>query len=301
MLDDGKNIIFLLSLPRSGSTLLQRILSKHAGIKTESETWLMLHPLYALKQEGHTANYNEVWAFDALKNFLATLPDGEAAYLEGLRRMFDYVYSCALEGSNESYFLDKTPRYYEIIPELAGLFPAAKFVVLLRNPLAVLNSRVELLGAGGLEGLRAYSRDIFEGPKKLFEGLEVLDDKACIVRYEDLVENPANEVSRLCGYLNIDYSSDLLEYNVDQGEWAYGDPDKIYKNSRPNSSYKDAWEGKLANPQLWRIYNEYFNALGPALFDQMGYSSKGLRRLFHERPAGKLKLLMSKSLQSLFD
>lgn len=46
----GGNLGFLVSLPRSGSTLLQRIVSNHPDIHTVAEPWFMLHPLYALKR-----------------------------------------------------------------------------------------------------------------------------------------------------------------------------------------------------------------------------------------------------------
>jgi len=50
----GKNLIFLISQPRSGSTLLQRVTGSHSEIQTESEPRIMLHPRYALKHEGLT-------------------------------------------------------------------------------------------------------------------------------------------------------------------------------------------------------------------------------------------------------
>ena len=39
----GHDLIFVISQPRSGSTLLQRLLSGHSWIQTSAETWLMLH------------------------------------------------------------------------------------------------------------------------------------------------------------------------------------------------------------------------------------------------------------------
>ena len=44
------------------------------------------------------------------------------------------------EGLPGKYVLDKTPRYYHILPELLELFPKAKFVLLQRNPLSVFAS-----------------------------------------------------------------------------------------------------------------------------------------------------------------
>jgi len=299
MLTAKKNVIFLLSLPRSGSTLLQRILSRHHDIKTESETWMMLHPLYALKADGHTANYNEKWAADALKTFLASLPDGEETYFEGLRLMFGHIYGCALKSSNEIYFLDKTPRYYEVIPELYKVFPGAKFIILLRNPLAVLNSRITLLNNGKLDGLDIYKRDLFKGPGKMLKGIKCLEKNSKILRYEDLVENPEVEIEKLCQYLDIDYDADIINYNADQKEWAYGDPKNVYKNTRPNSSYKDNWITRLDSPRMWKIYYEYFNMLGAELFDEMGYKSEKIRAHLSEKEPNKLKFHMNKSLRSV--
>jgi hypothetical protein len=49
----GKNLIFLISQPRAGSTLTQAILGSHRDIYTLSEPWLMLHPIYALRPEDY--------------------------------------------------------------------------------------------------------------------------------------------------------------------------------------------------------------------------------------------------------
>ena len=100
----------------------------------------MLHPLYALRSSGFKAEFNEKLASNALTEFFKALPEGSDDYVAGLRRMFGYLYSRALEGSNKSHFLDKTPRYYFIIPELHRVFPEARYIILLRNPLAVLAS-----------------------------------------------------------------------------------------------------------------------------------------------------------------
>ena len=54
----GENLIFIISQPRAGSTLLQRILGGHPEIHTAAEPWIMLHPLYALKSKGCSAEYN---------------------------------------------------------------------------------------------------------------------------------------------------------------------------------------------------------------------------------------------------
>ena len=145
----GQNLIFLISQPRSGSTLLQRILGGHPDIHTVSEPWLMLHPFYALRgTSGISTEYSTYPAHRALMNFLSTFDQGEELFFEGVRRMYGHFYEKALDTSGSRYFLDKTPRYYLIIPELIQTFPKAKFIILLRNPLAVLSSMVKTRARG---------------------------------------------------------------------------------------------------------------------------------------------------------
>ena len=58
----GHDLIFLISQPRSGSTLLQRMLAGHSWIQTSAETWLMLHPAYGLRHQGIQTDYRAGWA-----------------------------------------------------------------------------------------------------------------------------------------------------------------------------------------------------------------------------------------------
>lgn len=71
----SNNLIFLISQPRAGSTMLQQMLGSHPDIHT-SEPWLMLHPLYALKSDGYQAEYDTRLAQEAMGSFVQTLPDG---------------------------------------------------------------------------------------------------------------------------------------------------------------------------------------------------------------------------------
>lgn len=87
---EGQNLIFLISQPRSGSTLTQRILGSHPDIHTLAEPWLMLHPSYGMKSVGYDAEYNADWARTIVQQFLQKLPTGEKTYYEGLRRMYTY-------------------------------------------------------------------------------------------------------------------------------------------------------------------------------------------------------------------
>ena len=120
----------------------------------------MLPILYALRPYGHSAEYESRLAQAALAEFLQTLPSGTDDYFEAARRMGLYLYQQALAGTGKHYFLDKTPRYYWIIPELQRVFPRATFIILLRNPLAVLCSIINTWAKDNWFALYRYRHDL---------------------------------------------------------------------------------------------------------------------------------------------
>ena len=138
----GKNLILILSPPRCGSTMLQRILGSHSDIQTHPEP----HVLTPLAFQGYyyqieKAAYNHRVAAKAFREFVEFLPNSEGDYIEACRSYCAVLYSKALENSGKQYFLDKTPNYANtILPFIEKVLPEAKVIVLTRHPLAVLSS-----------------------------------------------------------------------------------------------------------------------------------------------------------------
>ncbi len=270
----GENLIFLISQPRAGSTLLQRMLASHPEIHSVSEPWLSLHPFYALRARGYEAEYDAFRAQQALKSFIGTLPSGEDDYLEGVRRMYAYLYGRAAESSGKKFFLDKTPRYYLIISDLYRAFPNARFIVLLRHPIAVLCSMFNTWAKHDWSSFYTLRHDLVSAPRLLVEGINLLDKAGIVVRYEQLVVQPDNEAKRLCKQLGIEFVPDIVEYNQHQDlqRWDLGDQETIYKHTRPAPQNADRWLGDLAVPQVWRLASDYLHRLGRETMEQMGYS-----------------------------
>ena len=212
MTNSGENLIFLISQPRAGSTLLQRILAGHPEIHATAEPWLMLHPAYALRRQGLWAEYDACLAHEALEDFLKVLPRGQETYIEAIGRMYTSLYEGALTGTGKTYLLDNTPRYYFSIPELHRLFPKAKYIILLRNPLAVLASILNTWVKGDWRLLSKFRYDLLAAPQLLLEGIELLANKAIIVHYEELVSMPEEVTRRICLFLNLDFFPNVLEY-----------------------------------------------------------------------------------------
>lgn len=272
----GENIIFLIGLPRSGTTLLQRILGGHAAIHTIAEPWIMLHLCYALKRQGIEAEYDASLARQGLDDFFLELPDGESSYLEALRNMAGGLYQQALSTSGKLRFLDKTPRYFYIIPELKKVFPRAKFVFLLRNPLAILASVLRSWFVGDASRLKAskhHYRDLFDGPSLLMSGIKELADDAIVLQYEGLVADPAATIEALCELTGLPFEPNMLDYgNQPKFKGRFGDQIGIvqHRTARPDSI--DRWQDDLIDPQSNNLARQLLDHLGPDLLLQMGYS-----------------------------
>lgn len=282
--DDSK-LIFLVSQPRAGSTLLQRMLGTHPAIHTTAEPWLMLHPLYARRATGHTAEYDATLAATAVDEFLTTLPDGDAVYREALRRMAFHLYGTAVAESGKALFLDKTPRYTLILPELAALFPQARFILLLRNPLAVLNSILNTHVRGHWALLGRYRNDLLAAPERLVAAQPLLGERAYLVRYELLVTRPSTELRALCDWLNLPFDERLVEYGRGpKPSGSMGDTTGIDQFSRPSTTSLTGWQTLGAQPQTRHFAEQYVAALGPALLAQMGYDAAELLDEIRARP-----------------
>ncbi|MEA5598360.1 sulfotransferase [Rivularia sp. UHCC 0363] len=300
----GENLIFLISQPRAGSTLLQRILENHLEIHTTAEPWLMLHPMYALRSNSYEAEYNHNLAQVALNDFLQILPKGEEIYVEGMRRMYSYLYESALADSGKRYFLDKTPRYYHIIPELYQTFPKAKFIILLRNPLAVLCSIISTWVKRDWYKLSYHEHDLITAPQLLVDGIEVIGEENCLViQYEELLKSPESTVKTICKKLDIEFIPGMLNYgikNTHQYGLGYKDQKKdVYLTGKPNNQNLDKWIDNLKNPQTWQVVNDYLEILSPEIVKKMGYSYEELRQVLDLQRPNALSLWRTLPLTSL--
>lgn len=282
---DDRRLIFLVSQPRAGSTLLQRILGAHAAIHTTAEPWLMLHPLYARRADGHTAEYDATLAQTAVDDFVRTLPDGEAVYREALRGMALALYGTAVAAAGKTLFLDKTPRYYFILPELAALFPQARFILLLRNPLAVLNSILNTHVKGHWPLLSRYREDLLTAPERLLAAQAALGARAHTVRYEALVREPEARVTALCDWLEVPFDAAMIEYGrAARPQGSMGDATGIEQFSRPSTAPLAGWQALGRQPQTRHLAESYVQALGAELLARMGYPAAELLAAIQAQP-----------------
>jgi hypothetical protein len=277
--------IFLLSLPRSGSTLVQRVLAGHEEIATASEPWIMLPQVYALREHGAYSEYGQTPASRAIREFAERLPRGGADYDAELRSFALGLYAKAGNGSR-TYFLDKTPRYHFIANDLFRIFPDAKFVFLWRHPLAVVSSISETWG-GGNWNLAQWRTDVCDGVANLVEAYLAHADRSFAVRYEDLVADPASAWTPLFDYLGVSFDPRTLKtFTSVRIDARMGDPtgSRLYQTLTTQPLTK--WRGSIGNPFRKRWCRNYLEWIGPTRLDVMGYDLEALLRELDEAPNG---------------
>ena len=201
--------VFIFSLPRSGSTLLQRILASHTEICSTAEPWVLLPYIYARKKEGLLSEYSHFDGYKALNEFIEKLPRADKDFNSLFRQFIGGLYEeqCV---NNEIYFVDKTPRYYLIIPEIFEIFPDAKFIFLFRNPAHVFASIISTFGNDRLNRLHRNMIDIQIGPKALARGYQLIGENSYKLRYEDLVTDPERYVKEVFDYLGVRHEPGVL-------------------------------------------------------------------------------------------
>jgi Sulfotransferase family len=267
--------LFLLSLPRSGSTLVQRVLAAHDEIATAPEPWVLLPQIYATRDRGAFAEYGQLTSAHAIREFGERLPNGIADYDEEVRNFILALYGKASGGAS-TYFLDKTPRYHLIVEDLFRLFPDAKVVFLWRNPLSIVASIVETWGHGKWTVGR-WRGDLYDGVDHLVAALEGHGDRAHAVRYEDLVAEPMGAWPELFAYLDLSFDGSLLtSFRSIDLQAKMGDPTGSRRYDALSTEPLDKWKATLRTPLRKQWSKNYLDWIGRDRLALMGYDLEQL-------------------------
>lgn len=275
--------IFLISLPRSGSTLLQRMLTTGEAVAGANEPWFML-PLWSMRQRSAArAGYSHQTAVDAFNDLLDNLPDGDASYRMAVRDFALRIYEELANG--RPYFLDKTPRYYLMVDFLRQVFPEARFIFLVRNPLSVLASIIQTWYKGHFMWFDHWI-DWKQGHACMAAAIESRREGDLVVHYEDLVRTPQATLETLCAGLGIDFNPEMItDYKSKDWKGKLGDPTGIHRYAGVSDASLDKWTELFGSPYRRRVAARMLDALDRDDLRILGYETETLLDTLNRTPA----------------
>ncbi len=294
--------VFLLSAPRSGSTLLRVMLAGHSKLFCPPELHLL--PFDDLAARASLLAGPASFLGEGLPRALVELkscPPGEAVGLVNSwieeRRTTPEVYRSLASLAGGRLVIDKSPSYGENLDALKRSriwFPDAKYILLVRHPLAVMESFVrnrfdKLLQRPGTDPWNAAEEVWLRTNRNLVAFRESLPpDRWVEVRYEDLVAAPQVIATRLCEFLGVPFEAALLKpydgQRMTDGlhsvSISIGDPN-FQSHQEIDPALSEGWRARLSEiPVLSPETTAVAAALG---YDVPQHNSAGSRLLPAQR------------------
>lgn len=251
-------MIFLLSAPRSGSTLLRVMLAGHPDLFAPPE----LHLLW-LEQMAEFPHLD--YLGEGLQRTLMALHGLDAGASQAMidrwvaeKRPIQEIYRLLQATVAPRLLIDKSPTYGEhlhVLQRIEQLFDQPRYIHLVRHPYAVIDSYVRnrMDRIGGDRGQDAFA--VAEAVWHTANGniqtvLAAIDStRQCTLHYEDLLRDPVLEMQRVADFLAVPYLDALIQpYNGERMT------DGVHANSIPLGDMNFAGRGEL-RPEMadaWR-------------------------------------------------
>jgi tetratricopeptide (TPR) repeat protein len=239
--------IFIVGLPRAGSTLLEQILASHSQVEGTME--LAEIPRQALRLSGRDATH----AGTRYPAVLQQLSD------EQLQRLGEkYIADTRIYRRGKPFFVDKMPNNFRHIALIRLILPNARIIDARREPMACCFSNFKQLFATGQEftyslgDLARYYRNYLE---VMAHWDRVLPGRILRVQHEDVVEDLEGSVRRMLEYCGLPFEPQCLEF---------------YRTSR---SVRTASSEQVRQPifkeglDQWRNFEPWLGPLKSALGD----------------------------------
>jgi hypothetical protein len=267
---------FIVGSQRSGSTLMRLLLNAHSkiAIPEEGTFWMPLLKRAARRhssgiitqgQLGRYLKYIEsnnqfrLWGIDAeevLKRIRETRKYCTVPQL--ISEFYEYY----AEQQDKFRWGDKTPSFFRMIPVLAGLYPDARFVHVVRDGRDVylswrkMDSSRKNLSVAALEWVYKV--------KTVQKGfMRLTPERQFSVRYEDLVTNPKRWLGLTCDFLGIDYEPQMLDFWKTSDQFIGSHHSRLIFRPVTSVSVRK-WEDELSGKELAKF--EFFAGSALKLF-----------------------------------
>lgn len=200
---DDESPVFIVGMPRTGSTLVDSILSNHSMVQSLGELGCFRSAFQQICKDTR-GDFFEQYFGREYKNL------NFSAVGERYMRMLDPLRNQSM------FFTDKLPMNYVFLGLIALSLPKAKFIHTCRNPMDTCFSNYKMMFG---KGYYEYSYDL-ESLGQHYVGYKDLmafwhrsfPGRIYDLHYEGLVTKPESEVHALLGFLGLDWEDSCLEF-----------------------------------------------------------------------------------------
>ena len=193
---EGKNQIFILGMPRSGTTLVEKIISSHSQVSTLSETNYIPDKIFEYINKD----------FENLKSFFES--DFHEKYYEFIK----------LFNINNQVIIDKTLINFWYLGFIKIFFPNSKIIHVTRNPLDNCLSIFENLFEfpQGWDCDQEELSEYYLVYQDLMKFWNTLFDKTILnIKYEEIVSNSESKIKELINFCQLKWEDQCLNYYND--------------------------------------------------------------------------------------
>jgi tetratricopeptide (TPR) repeat protein len=201
----GNEPIFIVGLPRAGSTLIEQILASHSMIEGTKE----LADIPRLVQ-----HLNGRESQDSVPRYPAVLTELDAGQLR--RYGEKYLADTQVYRSGKPFFIDKMPNNFRHLGLIHLILPNAKIIDARREPMACCFSNFKQLFANGQEfsyGLEDIGRYYRAYVELMNHWDSVLPGKILRVQHEDLIDDLEGNVRRMLEFCGLEFEAQCLEFH----------------------------------------------------------------------------------------
>jgi hypothetical protein len=268
---------FIVGVSRSGTTLLRAMLASHPDLSIPEEAdflvTMSLQPRRYERTDGFDLEtfltdlledpHFRSWGVSEKEARTALSEVAPRSLADAMRALFIH---CARRDGKTRYG-NKTPQAVEAIPRLAQLFPEARFIHIIRDGRDVALSHIHTVGFMRSVGEVAllWRAGIEQGQ---IAGRLIGTNRYREVRYEDLVERPAEALRPLCEYVELDFHPAMLRYFERPleilGSTQQGIPAHESLHLPPTKGLRD-WRTQMSKRDL-----ETFEAIAGDVLDRLG-------------------------------
>jgi tetratricopeptide (TPR) repeat protein len=197
--------IFVVGLPRSGSTLIEQILASHSAVEGTQE--LADIPRYVLELQGRERD----WESPRYPAVLAQLPAAQS-----MRFAERYLNDTRVYRNGKPRFIDKMPNNFRHVGFIHLLFPNAKIIDARREPMACCFGNLKQLFARGqeftysIEDIARYYRTYLE---LMRHWDSVLPGRVLRVQHEEVVDDLEGNVRRILDFCGLNFEPGCVEFH----------------------------------------------------------------------------------------